>query len=470
VGLKITNGREEMAVLVSDGGAMLRAEDGRVLSQTWLMDAGQGTPTVGGSSIYHTSEDGLLTASRAVMYNRDSAGLQRKWLHKLPTGFDGGMAFAKGLLYGSGGGQGMGGYIVFDPQQREMLRYEWAGHGDRCTVWRGMTPQSNGRQYVPITVAGDYVFLGEHGSVFHGPVARGAICAVLQRKPDGLLLGKSLVEKAWTAPPVFDGDKTYIRTDPSIVCLGHTGDTGRAYEADVNARWMLGDLETIAPSDTPPVDIAPSGTVKPGNASPYANFISFPIDVYGYFSLANADAVFSQLGGLSTLPEPRAVPETNMWTIAGETITRQTHSNCGMYGLPALAANLHFRDIPTGKGAYFRAYLANDRERVVRVWAPQEPADVWIAGQKVPEGTRVRLKPGTYVLVARAAHTDEWPVAPGFYFRLDDSSSVADERKAWLEMLRTSRPELERIASHATKPAHQAKAKKLLAVLAAEKP
>ncbi len=470
VGMKITNGRGEMEVIISDGATMIRAEDGNILSQTWLVDAGQGTPTVGGTAVYHVSESGLLTASRPVMVDRDSAGLKRLWMQKLPTGFDGGMAFANGLLYGSGGGQGMGGYVVFDPRQRNLLRYEWAGHGDRCTVWRGMPPQSNGRQYVPITVAGDYVFIGEHGSVFHGPVARGAICGVMQRKPDGLLLGKSLVEKAWTAPPVFDGDKIYVRTDPSIVCLGHTGNEGRAYEADTNARWMLGDLEVQAPADTPPVEIAPSGTVAPGNSSPFANFISFPIEVYGYFSLTNADAVLTKLGGLSTLPEPRAKPETNAWDVAGETITRQTIGNCGMYGRPALVADLHVRDIPTGKGAYFRAYLNNDRERIVRVWAPQEPADVWIAGQKIPEGSRVRLKPGTYPLVARAYHTDEWPVAPGFYFRLDDSTRVADERQAWLEMLRASRPELERISTYATKPAHIAKAKTILAVLAAEKP
>jgi hypothetical protein len=191
--------------------------------------------------------------------------------------------------------------------------------------------------------------------------------------------------------------------------------------------------------------------------------------VYGYFNIANADVVLTKLGGLTTLPD-RAKPETNAWDVAGETITRSTYPNCGMYGRSALVANLHFRDIPTGKAAYFRAYLVNDRERIVRVWAPQEPADVWIAGQKVPEGTRVRLKPGTYTLVARAYHTDEWPVAPGFHFRLDDSTDVAAERQAWLEMLRASRPDLERIGGFATKPAHVVKAKQLLAVLSAEQP
>ena len=469
VAMKLTNGREDMDVIVTDGGTVIRADDGKILSQTWLLDAGQGTPTVGGSVVYHPSEPGLLTASRPVMYDRDSAGLQRLWTQRLPTGFDGGMAFADGLLYGSGGGQGMGGYVVFDAVHRALLRYEWPGHGDRCTVWRGMPPQSNGRQYVPITVAGDYVFIGEHGSVFHGSVARGAICGVAQRNWDGLLLGKSMVEKAWVAPPVFEGDRIYVRTDPSIVCLGYTGNEGRAYEADVNARWMLGDLETQPPADTPPVDIAPVGAVTPNNASPFANFISFPVEVYGYFSISNADAVLAHLGGLSALPEPRAKPGTNAWDIAGETITRNTYPNCGMYGRSALVENLHFRDVPTGKGAYFRALLVNDRDRVVRVWASQEPPDVWIAGQRIPEGTRVRLKPGTYTLVGRTDHTEEWPVAPGFYFRLDDSADVAAERNGWQRSLLQAKPVLERIAQYGTRPAQVEKAKKLLSALSAEK-
>ena len=468
VAMRLTNGREEMSVIVTDGAALIRAEDGQILSQTWLVDAGQGTPTVGGRVVYHPSGSRLLTASRPVMYDRHSAGLQRLWSQLLPTEFDGGMAFADGLLYGSGGGQGAGGYVVFDTTRRAMLRYEWPGHGERCTVWRGVPPQSNGRQYVPITVAGDYVFIGEHGSVFHGPVARGAICGVVQRKWDGLLVGKSMVEKAWTAPPVFEGDRIYVRTDPSIVCLGRNGDEGRAYEADVNARYMLGDLEVQPPMDTAPIGIPPSRADVPTGGATFARFISYPIEVFGYFSIAHADEVLTALGGLTTASEKgRAQPTVE---VGGETITRHYHGNCGMYGRAALVDKAHFRGVEFGKGAYFRAWLANDRERVVRVWASQEPPDIWIAGQRVPEGSRVRLKPGTYALVARAYNTEQWPVAPGFYFRLDDSSDVAAERKAWLQMLRDSRPELERIANRAHRPAHVAKARKLLEVLEAGVP
>jgi hypothetical protein len=111
------------------------------------------------------------------------------------------------------------------------------------------------------------------------------------------------------------------------------------------------------------------------------------------------------------------------------------------------------------------AALVNDRDRVVRLWAPQEPSDVWICGRKVAEGTRLKLKPGIYHLLARAYHTEQWPAAKGFYFRLDDSSDVAAERKAWQAALRASKPELERISAHCTRPAQAKRARELLAAM-----
>jgi hypothetical protein len=464
VAMKATNGGEEMDVVVTEGGVVARADDGKILYQAWLMDAGWGTPTVAGPDIYHCSDS--LTASRLVMYDRDTVGLRVLWERAI-GGFDGGLAFADGLLYGSGGGQGPGGYVVFDTVGRKTLRRETPGHGDSSTVWRGIPPQSNGRQYVPIVTAGDYVFVGEHGSVFHGRVARGSLCGVVQRRWDGLLVGKSQVEKSWTGPPVFEGDRIYIKTDPSIVCLGYTGDEGRAYEADVNALYMLGDLETQPPEDTAPIDIPPSGPRQPSPESAFSGYVSYPIEVYGHFDVARADEALTALGGPAKIGEN----VTNVWhdkatvEVGGQTVSRKYHGNCGIYGHHELGESAHFRDVAFGKGAYFRASLVNDRERVVRVWAPQEPPDVWICGRRVPEGTRLRLKPGTYPVLARAYHTEEWPAAMGFYFRFDDSTDVRAERERWQSMLRTSRPELERIAKHATRKAHRERAGKLLAAV-----
>jgi outer membrane protein assembly factor BamB len=467
VGVRLTNGKEEMDAVVTTGGVLVRAEDGKILSRTWFTDAGQGTPTVPSpvaSEIYHSDEDCVLRVNRPVMYDRDTAGLRRIWTAFPKATFDGGFAYADGLLYGSGGGQGAYGYVVFDTLRRTMLRYEppYAGY-----VWRGVPPQVNGRQYVPIVVAGDYVFIGENGSVFHGRVAqRGAVYCVMQKKWDGFLVAQSFMDRQCTAPPVFDGDLCFIRSDSVLACIGRTGKEGMAYEADVNARYMLGDMEAQPPEDSPAIEIEPKKPLNPRvHYTPFTGFLTHPMDFVGHFDIARADDVLASMGGPAAV-EPEDL-STNEYEVAGLTLRRTHVDNCGMYGagFEARAMNTYFHDTAFGKGAYFMAALVNDRDRVVRLWAPQEPPDVWICGRKVAEGTRLKLKPGIYHLLARAYHTEEWPAAQGFYFRFEDSSDVKAERERWQNLLKASRPELERILKYSKHNPYKERAAKLLAAI-----
>jgi hypothetical protein len=54
------------------------------------------------------------------------------------------------------------------------------------------------------------------------------------------------------------------------------------------------------------------------------------------------------------------------------------------------------------------------------------------------------------------------PAAPGFHFRLDDSSDVAAERREWQERLRLAKPVLDRIVKHGTSSRYVEKARNLL--------
>ena len=460
VGIRATDGREDVDLIVTAAGAVLRADTGELVAHPHLIRSDWGTPTADGRDVYHCG-GGRFTAHRAVMIDRDCIGFRRWWQRVAPCGFDGGLAFSDGLLYGSGGGQGPSGYAVFDTHEQRLARYERPDRGRQ--VWRGIPPQVNGRQYVPTIAAGDYVFVGQHGSAFSGRIAPLAVCGVMQRRWNGMLVGHSFVERAWTAPPVFDGDRTYIRTDPSLICIGYTGDEGRAYEADVNSLYMLGDLEVGPPADTEPIDIEPMDAAAAPRAAEFQRYMSYPIEVFGHFSVENAGAVLEVLNGPGGIAAGRA----GEWPrgIAGEQIHRWSHGHCGMYGHAATGDNAHFKGVAFGKGAYFYTGFANDRDRIVRVWATHEPPDVWISGCKVPEGTRVRLRPGTYSCLARADNTEAWPAPKGFYFHFEDSSNVSAEREAWLASLRACRSELERIAQFGTRPAQADKAKQLLRAL-----
>jgi outer membrane protein assembly factor BamB len=462
VAMLATNGKDDVPAIVTGGGAVVRASDGAVLFRDWKTDAGSGTPTLHGWDLYYPSYDCVLAACRLTMHDRDSIGLRRLWTRPTPCEFDGGMIYDNGILYGPGGGQRALGYVVFDAAGRKLLRHETYG-----TPRQGVPPWVNGRQYVPAIAAGDYLYLGEHGTLFDGPSHDGSVCAVMQKGADGFLIAQNETEETWTAPPVVDGDRIYIRTDPSLICVGYTGNDGKAYEADVNARYILPELEVQPPGETPPIEIAPTKWRFSRGGSTYSQSIAYPMTVIGPFSHMNSDAVLKAIGvenasaGVCREPEkPQALGARLPVNVAGETINGSWHESC-FYENHSTA---RLKGL-VGKGAFFSTALNNDRERVVRVWAQQEPPDIWINGQPVPEGARVRLKPGVYALLARWATTEEHPAPPGFHFRLDDSSDVATERKAWQESLRRCKPELDRIANYATRPAAVEKAKKLLAAI-----
>ena len=457
VPVRAANGREDVDLIVTSTGVLIRSTDGKLMAQPYSVGSGWATPTVDGSAVYH---GGALTTHRAVMVDRDCIGLQRLW-EAAASGGDGGFAFAEGLLHSGAGGQGPGAYEVVDTREPKVLRSERVDQGRQ--IWRGVPPLVNGRLYVPTIAAGDYVFLGQHGSAFAGRIGPGAICGVMQRRWDGMMVGHSIVERTWTAPPVFDGDRYYIRTDPALICVGYTGDKGRTYEADVNAWYMLGDLESRPPADARIIDIAPMDPGTWSRGQEFTRYMSYPISVYGHFSIGNADAVLD-----AVFDDKHIKPKQGLeWpqTIAGEDVSGWRHNHAGMYGHSGQGESAHFKGVDFGKGAYFYTTFVTDRERVVRVWASHEPPDIWICGQKVPEGSRVRLRPGTYSCLARVHNTKEWPAPPGFCFHFEDASDPAAELKAWQASLRACRPELERIAKHATRPAHVARAKKLLAEL-----
>ena len=462
----VTDGREDMPVVVTAEGAVIRVADGKLLYRTHVQfDTGTGSPTVDGSTLYCSSAHGALSALRLVMLDRDTVGLRRLFSRPMPCEFDAGLAYDGGILYGAGGGQRPRGYTVFDTKQRKVLRFE-----NNRSIRQGIPPYANGRQYVPTTVAGDCVFVGDHGSNFERWRRTGVPFTVLQKAPDGHILACSEVDLTCTTAPVFDGDRIYIRTNPALICIGYTGEDGRAYEANENARYLLNELEVTAPEDTPPVDIAPTNAVLPRVPSGFSRYLSTPVTSFGPFPLAKSDAVLAKLGGpknasvgLCREPEkgPAAPGVRTPIELDGEQIPANWSEDSwfGVFWYGNCLAN------QVGKGAFFQAAIRNDEERVVRVWASHEPPDIWICGLPVREGTRVRLKPGIYTLLARVHSTEDMPSAPGFHFRLDDSSDVAAERREWQERLRLAKPVLDRIVKHGTSSGYVEKAKKLLAAI-----
>jgi len=492
--MRVTNGREEVDVVITASGVIVRADDGKVLHQRFMLNAGYGTPTIAGNVFYypetahvgHGAYRSKLTACQPVMYDCDTIGLREIWSHSMaPGSMRKNMPFDNGLLYLLD----FRFFGVFDTVGQKMLRSE-----NPRTVRQGISPWYHGiiHPHVSSVVAGDFLFLGEHGTNHHPPGRQGedfkAFCTVMQKGSDGFIVARNWLEPTWNTVPVFDGDRTYIRTDGSLVCLGYTGDEGRAYEANENARYLLPELE-FEPKDEPPVEIVPlivpiettkgvAGSAGTTTAplteqqkspqqqtargeAPFPRYISAPLYIVGPFPSAQAEAVWRAVG--ERLCQDQAIVGSD-GNIPGQFGGKDV-PYIDFRGFNEQCVHAVKLEGQTGMSVYFNTRLRNSCERIVRVWAPHEPAELWINGKRIAEGTRIRLGLGSYVLVARSSDTEEWPAAPGIHFRVDDSSDVVAERKAWQESVRASRPILERIAKYATRPAYASKAKALLSAI-----
>lgn len=212
VAMRLSNGETDMDVILTQGGAVLRAADGKVLIPGLFADSDSSTATVAGDVVYQAGGGGRVTAYRLLMLDRDTVGPRLLWSRQTASGFafPAGLALHKGLLYGISGPQDCRSFEVFD-----------ARTGFPVPRKAPLTATLHGRPYVPTVGAGDYVFFTENGIPFAGK-KQYADCWVMKNYPDGEVVGRNKFEKALVASPVFDGDRMYVRTDSFLTCIAPT--------------------------------------------------------------------------------------------------------------------------------------------------------------------------------------------------------------------------------------------------------
>ena len=221
-----------MYVVVTGGGTVVRAEDGKVVVARMLGDSGYNSPTVLGDRVYRWPH-GDGTGYRLIMLDRNHVGARLVWSSEGGP-YARGLAIFKDHLYGLAGGQWHGGYHIFDARTGKEITRE--NNKDESVTGRGSS-------WVSVVVAGDHVSAADRGtSCAHALKNPVATITVLQAPPQGRILAHNTVEKTLHAHPWFVDDKLHIRNDPYLTCIGYAGDEGRAYEAEVNARHVLGDI------------------------------------------------------------------------------------------------------------------------------------------------------------------------------------------------------------------------------------
>jgi hypothetical protein len=94
--------------------------------------------------------------------------------------------------------------------------------------------------YPKLAVAGRFAFIGSTHTV--------AVVDISQDPPCPVALNR--VERTHVAP-VFDGDRTYLRTYDALYCIACKGRQGARYEQEVNAKELLSAFARLAePGDT----------------------------------------------------------------------------------------------------------------------------------------------------------------------------------------------------------------------------
>ena len=482
VAMRISSGRDEMNVIISPGsgtslrmadgvryrhvilgGTVVRADDGKVLVGNMSVTTGYGTPVVDGDVVYHFGP-GMGSATRLVMLDRDHLVARRLWTVRTDKGFEPDVSGLGGLLYANlsivnVGGQGDGGYGVWSAADGRRV----ARHVN--VDWPLYTTRSTGRSYVPTSVAGGYVFCGDSGEAFGGKHMPQANMTVIEAAPQGRIVAQNGLPPRTNSGLTFDGDRIYYRNTFGIICLGYTGEEGKAYEAEVNARLIMEDLPPERPRTVEAVEIPPEGRLHPllprqslwGRPGP-------PYLMVGPFSADVRAAMLAALTGnrRAALRVPRGELKGATFDAAGATHTFRHEPDhphswshltrrgrvvvyCPNTELFNRAGKL---DKPTDS-IYFYTLLSADETRVVRFIRNTANAGVrvWLGGVPLDHQGRYRVTKGDHTLLAEFrpgndAQAEDLCLDVRF---VPSADAPADDVKAWRETLRHVEPYLRRV-------------------------
>lgn len=247
--MRLTDGKEDMTVVVSDGGTVIRASDGKVLIGALWGGSGAATATTVGD-LYLTPKN----AYRLVMLDRDHVGAIPVWSASRLGSYSG-MFCHKGLQYylNAGSSQCFSGKapILIETATGKELERPARATKERVGIY------IIGRDsYVPPTGDDRHIFWGVRGQRHASSLAEElpdrykpwTYVSVLQQGRYGRFIAHNQVTEPLTPHMTLAGTRVYMRNDQELICFDYTGDEGRAYEAEVNARTLLDEI----PANPPP--------------------------------------------------------------------------------------------------------------------------------------------------------------------------------------------------------------------------
>ena len=241
--LRLTNGKDEMVVMVTDGGKVIRADDGKVLAESIGLRNDSAIMVIHDDVIVNSASM-PMTATQLGMIDRDTISFKALW------------SIARSSQYQTCATDGDYVYITGGAGvNRASAGEHWVGQ-TTISMTDGLVTQSiplfrkGGGTWCMNSISRDNVYIYA-GSPFFSPAGNKQPMAmsVSERGASGDLLAVSAVQRSHSCP-IMEGDRMYMRGYQGIFCIGYN-DEGRTYEATHVAETLLDQVSEIRPKATP---------------------------------------------------------------------------------------------------------------------------------------------------------------------------------------------------------------------------
>lgn len=481
-----------LPVVVTNGGTVVRASDGKVLQRGLPgRDPGPTSPTVAGNLLVRSGGQACpAEAIRLILLDPDTVGSRWAWaLARTPVAGEAIMdsthrprhsdkdACASGLAWSNGVLHGIFGNPVVEGWRRITDTGTELPPGAAGLVETGIYFGGSGitDPCVPIAIAGDAVFMGVRGRRL--PVGQGKAAllgrpgrrgnevgtvstpwtwiSVAKSGPYGRIIAHNRLPGPLLAHPVFARNQTVLRTDYELICLGPTGDEGHAYESEVNARILSTWLDPVPPPSRSATTVKPMPPPNPASMKGILeqDLLSDPIDL-------SASVVIGPLPG-----EANAVAsaERDLANARNQVLPIGRAVTAGGVTMQAFVLSQErkdlFRSIVDGRVFYnhgmicggtdtvvfYHTLLRNAQERTVRFRQGRIGCRVWLAGEMIEDNDRLRLGVGVFPMLVEVRITSLPPEARlHLSLRFTDSPSNEHDAALWQAAIKTHQTCLER--------------------------
>ncbi len=432
----VSDGKNTRTVLATVTGTVVDPRDGTVLAQLNLGTGGtrqnQGYPVAEGNRIVYAGQ-ARHSAMVELHLLGDEIGVRRLW-HAVCRHNNYGALLHDGIVWQHSwwfGARPWRGHIGFMElvglDQRDGRMVHLMEHAHRGIAETTTFPQ--------LLLTHDNVLWAGSTGVAPGttpPGGKGTLTAI--RLGDApYVLARNYVE-TYYSNPVADGERLYIRTRTAMLCIGYTGEAGRAFERETVARTIIEDLPP-RPVVTSPQQVA-GFTVRDFPDAPAWQPRRGP--AFWRYRLTDADAaeVIPGLGGeIEVLKDPGAD-----WLDSPEAawIERGDETALDLLQVPDLR----------GARAIFMTMGRVDRRGVFRFDLPGgNMFRAWLAGEPVQNDALLRIDPGVYPLVIEVRLQRMVPFRNLVMLpRLIPATDPDRETLRWRQVVRQSIPALQEAA------------------------